>query len=111
MALSIMKPDLRGAYRLIAEHDLYLNESQTKVIVVRDGETVPKEAAFVLAGKGGTIPARYAEMLKALEAPTEEKNEEPTVQVEHEIKPLPEVKTRSKAQVKPEPKAEENPTA
>ena len=65
MGLTIVKTDARGAYRMIAKEDLYLNEDQTKVIVVKRGEEVPKEAAFVLAGRGGTIPVRYAEMLNA----------------------------------------------
>lgn len=69
MALSIIKTDSHKVSRLIAEYDLYLDESQTKIIVVKDGEAVPKEAAFILAGKGSTIPARYAEMLKAVEGP------------------------------------------
>lgn len=84
MALSIIKSDQRGAYRLIAEHDLYLDESQTRVIVVKDGEEVPKEAAFVLAGKGGTIPARYADLLKQLEVKDEVKAE---VKAEAKVKP------------------------
>lgn len=98
MALSIIKPDFRGAYRLIAEHDLYLDESQTRIIVVKDGEEVPKEAAFILAGKGGTIPTRYAEMLKTLDAPPEVKVEAQEAKVKPEPLPPP-------PEVKPEPKA------
>lgn len=69
MALTIIKTDNKGADRLIAEHDLYVDETGKKVIVVKDGEEVPREAATVLAGKGGTVPAKYADMLKALEGP------------------------------------------
>lgn len=93
MALSIIKADPRGVYRMIAEHDLYLDESQQKVIVVKEGEEVPKEAAFVLAGRGGTIPSRYADLLKQLE-------------VKDEVKA--EVKAEAKVKAKPElPKVEE----
>lgn len=71
MGLTIIKTDSRGAYRMIAEHDLYLDESGQKVIVVKAGEEVPKEAATVLAGKGGTIPARFAKLLEQMDAPVE----------------------------------------
>jgi len=94
MAITITKADPHGAYRMIAEHDLYLDESGTKVIVVKDGEEVPKEAATVLAGKGGTIPARYADMLKALDAPAEVKGE-----VREEVK---EGEVKGEVKVKPE---------
>lgn len=87
MALSIIKTDSRGAYRMVAEHDLYLDGSMAKIIVVKEGEEVPAEAAFVLAGKGGTVPVRYAEMLKALDAPVEVKGEVGEVKVEPEAKP------------------------
>lgn len=86
MALTIIKTDERGAYRLIAEHDLYLDESGQKVIVVKDGEEVPKEAAVVLAGKGGTIPTRFAKLLEQLDKPEEV-----------------EVKTEAAPQVMPQP--------
>lgn len=72
MGISIIKHDSRGAYRLVAEHDLYLDQAMTKVIVVKVGEDVPKEAAFVLTGKGGTIPPRYVKLLEKLEAKVEE---------------------------------------
>lgn len=109
MALTIIKTDARGAYRMVAEHDLYLDDSGKRIIVVRDGEEVPKEAAFVLAGKGGTIPTRYAEMLKALDA---EVKGEAKVKIEPETKPpAPEPKPKSKAESpKPEP-AKETPAA
>ena len=94
MALSIIKADARGAYRLIAEHDLYLDESGQKIIVVKDGEVVPPEAAVVLAGKGGTIPTRYAKMLDELDKPEE-------VKVEPEAKPA--------LELAPEPKPEPPP--
>lgn len=72
MAVSIVKSEPRGGTnRLIAEHDLYLDETRQRVIVVQAGEEVPKDAAFVLAGKGGIIPPRYADMLKAIEGPPE----------------------------------------
>lgn len=113
MGLSIIKTDSRGAYRMVAEEDLYLDESQTKVIVVKQGEEVPKEAAFVLAGKGGTIPPRYADMLKALDTP-EVKGEVRSVEVEPEVKAEakpPEAKVKPEAKpAKPEP-AKENPSA
>lgn len=108
MALSIIKTDSRGAYRMIAEHDLYLDESGKKIIVVKEGEEVPREAATVLAGKGGTIPTRYADLLKSLD--TEVKEE---VKVEPEVKPPApesEAKVKSKAEpAKPKP-TEEKPT-
>lgn len=109
MALTIIKTDARGAYRMVAEHDLYLDDSGKRIIVVKDGEEVPKEAAFVLAGKGGTIPTRYAEMLKALDA---EVKGEAKVKIEPETKPpAPEPKPKSKAESpKPEP-AKETPAA
>jgi len=107
MALSIVKTDSRGAYRVIAKEDLYLDESQTKIIVVKQGEEVPKEAAFVLAGRGGTIPTRYADMVKAFDAPVEVKNEVKDVQVEPEPKPAapePDAKVKVKAEpAKPKP--------
>lgn len=110
MALSIIKTDARGAYRMVAEHDLYLDEAQQRVIVVKAGEEVPKEAAFVLAGKGGTIPTRYAEMLKALDA--EVKGEVVEVKVEPEPKPpAPESKPKSKAEPPKSEPAKETPTA
>lgn len=87
MALSIIRTDQRGAYRMIAEEDLYLDESMTRIIVVKSGDKVPKDAAFVLAGKGGTIPTRYADMLKTLDAPAEVKGEVSEVKVEPETKP------------------------
>lgn len=71
MGLTIIRTDSRGVYRLIAERDLYLDESGQKVIVVKDGEVVPPEAAVVLAGKGGTIPTRYAKLLEQVEAAPE----------------------------------------
>lgn len=101
MGLTIVKTDSRGAYRMIAEHDLYLDESGTKVIVVKQGEEVPREAATVLAGKGGTIPTRYADMLKALDAPAEVKAEVKEVKVEPETKPTAPVDAKVKS--KPEP--------
>ena len=113
MGLSIVKTDSRGAYRMVAQEDLYLDESMTKVIVVKHGEEVPKEAAFVLAGRGGTIPVKYAEMLKALDAPAQVKGEVKEVKVEPETKPTaPDVEARVKS--KPEPAkskpVEEKPT-
>ena len=100
MPVTINKADSHGTYRMIAEHDLYLDESGTKVIVVKQGEEVPKEAATVLAGKGGTIPVKYAEMLKALDAPVEVKGEVKEVKVES--KPTaPDVKPEVKAKVEP----------
>jgi hypothetical protein len=107
MALSIIKTDSRGAYRMIAEHDLYLDESGQKVIVVKQGEEVPKEAATVLTGKGGTIPTRYADLLKSLD--TEVKEE---VKVEPEVKPPtpePEVKAKSKTEPAKPKSVEEKP--
>ena len=109
MGLTIVKTDARGAYRMIAEEDLYLNEDQTKVIVVKRGEEVPKDAAFVLAGRGGTIPVRYAEMLKTLDAPVEAKPEVKEVKVESETKPTAEAKVKAQpAPAKPKP-VEETP--
>ena len=112
MALTIVKTDARGAYRMIAEEDLYLNEDQTRVIVVKRGEEVPKEAAFVLAGKGGTIPVKYAEMLKTLDAPAQVKDEVKEVKVEPETKPTapePEPKVKAKAEpAKPKPVEEKS---
>jgi len=102
MALSIVKTDARGAYRMVAEEDLYLDESQTKIIVVKKGEEVPKEAAFVLAGKGGTIPVKYAEMLKTLDAPAEVKSEVKEVKVEPETKPTA-LDAEAKAKSEPKP--------
>lgn len=87
MALSIIRTDQRGAYRMVAQEDLYLDESMTRIIVVKSGDEVPKDAAFVLAGKGGTIPTRYADMLKTLDAPAEVKSEVSEVKVEAETKP------------------------
>ena len=69
---------------MIAEHDLYLDEAKQKVIVVKEGEDVPVEAAFVLIGKGGTVPPLYADMVKALDEPVVE----PVVQVVPELPPL-----------------------
>ena len=86
MGLTIIKTDFRGAYRLVAEHDLYLEETGQKVIVVKAGEEVPKEAALVLAGKGGTIPPRYADMLRAMDKVPES---EPLAEVKAEVKPEP----------------------
>ena len=107
MPVMINKPDPRGSYRMIAEHDLYLDESGQKVIVVKQGEEVPKEAAFVLAGRGGTIPARYADMVKAFDAPVEVKGEVKEVQVESQPKPTasePDAKVKAKAEpAKPKP--------
>lgn len=112
MALTIIKTDSRGAYRMVAQEDLYLNEAQTEIIVVKQGQEVPKEAAFVLAGRGGTIPVKYAEMLKALDAPVEVKDEVKEVKVEPETKPSApdvEAKVKSKAEpAKPKP-VEEKP--
>jgi hypothetical protein len=102
MGLTIVKNDSRGAWRMVAQEDLYLNEDQTNVIVVKRGEEVPKEAAFVLAGRGGTIPVKYAEMLKALDAPAEVKDEVKEVKVEPETKPTaPDAEPKVKS--KPEP--------
>lgn len=98
MAVSIIKSDSRGAYRLVAQEDLYLDESQSRVIVVKQGEEVPKEAAFVLAGRGGTIPARYEKLLKSLDQP-EVKGEAKAA----EVKVQPEAKP-TEAKVRPEPK-------
>ena len=95
MGLTIIKTDSRGAYRLIAEHDLYLDETGQRIIVVKDGEEVPKEAALVLAGKGGTIPPRYADMLKALDAP--EVKVEAKVEPEPVAQPAPELAPKPKA--------------
>jgi hypothetical protein len=91
-----------------AQEDLYLNEAQTEIIVVKQGEEVPKEAAFVLAGRGGTIPARYAEMLKALDAPAKVKDE--VTEVEPAAKPTaPDVKAKSKPEpAKPKPVEEKS---
>ena len=102
MGLTIVKNDSRGAWRMVAQEDLYLNEDQTNVIVVKRGEEVPKEAAFVLAGRGGTIPVKYAEMLKALDAPVEVKGEVKEVKVEPETKPTA-PDTEAKVKSKPEP--------
>lgn len=112
MAVSIIKSDSRGAYRLVAQEDLYLDESQQKVIVVKQGEEVPKEAAFVLAGKGGTIPARYEKLLKSLDQP-EVKDEVEKVEVKPEVKadtkPT-EAKVKSEPKpAKPEPAKENTP--
>ena len=109
MGLTIVKTDARGAYRMIAEEDLYLNEDQTKVIVVKRGEEVPKEAAFVLAGRGGTIPVRYAEMLKTLDAPVEVKSEVKEVKVEPETKPTAEAKVKPQSATPKSKPVEENP--
>lgn len=112
MALSVIKTDARGAYRMVAQEDLYLNEAQTEIIVVKQGEEVPAEAAFVLAGKGGTIPTRYAEMLKSLDAPAKVKDEVSEVKVAPETKPTapePEAKVKAKPEpAKPKP-VEEKP--
>lgn len=62
----------QAVYSLIAEHDLYLDENKEKVLVVQEGEDVPKEAAFVLAGKGTRIPQQYEAMVEAFEAPKPE---------------------------------------
>jgi len=99
MGLTIVKHDARGVYRMVAQEDLYLNEDQTRVIVVKKGEEVPKEAAFVLAGRGGTIPVKYAEMLKALDAPVEVKDEVKEVKVETK----PTAPDEPKVKAKPEP--------
>lgn len=57
----------QAVYHLIAEHDLYLDADKTKVLVVKDGEEVPTEAAFILAGKGSGIPPMYIDLLEAME--------------------------------------------
>lgn len=86
-------------YHLIAEHDLYLNADKSKVLVVKDGEEVPSEAAFVLAGKGGMIPPMYAGLLEALEAEVPE----PEAKVAPESEPLPQA-VAAEPEVKPQPK-------
>lgn len=102
MALSVIKTDSRGAYRMVAQEDLYLNEDQTQIIIVKQGEEVPKEAAFVLAGRGGTIPVKYADMLKSLDAPIEVKDEVKEVKVEPETKPsAPELEAEAQPKAKP----------
>lgn len=108
MGLTIIKPDARGVFRPIAQEDLYLDESQTKIIVVKDGEEVPREAAFVLAAKGGTVPTRYVDMLKALETPPEVKLEAPEAKVEPEAKPQV-AKPKSKPEAAKTEPAKENP--
>jgi len=102
MGLTIIKTDFRGAYRLIAEHDLYLDASGQKVIVVRAGEEVPAEAATVLAGKGGTIPPQYADLVRQLD---ELVKAEPTPEVKAEVKPEVKAEPKPKA-TKPKPPEE-----
>lgn len=65
MVLTINKPDARGKQQVVAEEDMYLDESGSKVIVVKQGEVVPAEAASVLAMRGGRVPARYAKLVDA----------------------------------------------
>lgn len=109
MAVSIIKSDSRGAYRLVAQEDLYLDESQSRVIVVKQGEEVPKEAAFVLAGRGGTIPARYEKLLKSLEPEVKREAKTAEVKVQPEAKPT-EVKVKPEPKpAKPEPVKENSP--
>lgn len=86
MALTINKPDARGKQQVVASEDMYLDESHSKVIVVKQGEQVPPEASSVLAMRGGRVPARYAKMV-----------EDAGVQV----KPEAEVKAQAKAEAKP----------
>jgi hypothetical protein len=81
MALTINKPDARGKQQVVSTEDLYLDNSG-KVLVVKEGKEVPKEAASVLAMRGGRVPARYAKMV-----------EEAGV----EVKPEVEVKAQAKA--------------
>lgn len=82
MALTINKPDARGKQQVVAEEDMYLDESGRKVIVVKEGGEVPKEAASVLAMRGGRVPARYAKLVDEAGA---------------KVKPEAEVKAQQKA--------------
>lgn len=63
MALTINKSDARGKQQVVASEDMYLDNSG-KVLVVKEGEPVPAEAASVLAMRGGRVPARYAKMVE-----------------------------------------------
>lgn len=83
MALTINKPDARGKQQVVSTEDLYLDEAG-KLIVVKEGEEVPREAASVLAMRGGRVPARYAKLIEGAGV---------------EVKPEAEVK--SQAKVKP----------
>lgn len=102
MAISIVKTDPRGAYRMVAECDLYLDQTMTKVITVKDGDSVPKEAAFVLAGKGGTIPARYKALVEGLETAAVDKTKPKAEPAPEPPKPLPQVPLEPEAEVAPE---------
>lgn len=84
MALTIIKPDSRGKQQVVSSEDLYLDDSGQKVIVVKEGAEVPKEASSVLAMRGGRVPARYARLV-----------EEAGVNVK------PEVEVKSQAKAKP----------
>lgn len=109
MAISIVKTDSRGAYRMVAECDLYLDQTMTKVITVKDGDSVPKEAAFVLAGKGGTIPARYKALVEGLETAEVDKAKPKAEPAPEPAKPLPQVPLEPEAEVAPEPEAQPAP--
>lgn len=85
MALTIIKPDKHGRQQVIAEEDMYLDASGTKVIIVKEGETVPPEASSVLAMKGGKVHARFMEMVQQAGAATSVV-ETPVPQVEPEAK-------------------------
>lgn len=93
MALTINKPDARGKQQVVSSEDLYLDDAG-KLIIVKEGEEVPKEAASVLAMRGGRVPARYMKIV-----------EEAGVQV----KPETEAKSQGKAKVPSEGSAT-NPT-
>lgn len=86
MALTINKPDARGKQQVVAEEDMYLDETGKKVIIVKQGEDVPAEAATVLAMRGGRVPARYAKLVDEAGA---------------KVKPEAEVKVEAKTETKP----------
>lgn len=90
MALTINKPDARGKQQVVSSEDLYLDDSGKKVIVVKEGEAVPKEASSVLAMRGGRVPARYAKLVE---------------QAGVEVKPEVEVKSQGKAKAPSEASA------
>lgn len=106
MAVAIHKAVKEDQNALVAEHDLYFDESKEKVLVVEEGQPVPTDAAFVLAMRGSRVPQQHVELVKKLgeaEKARAQPEVKPQIAPEQPVAPVAEVQTESKP-AKPESK-------
>lgn len=107
MAIQIHKAVKEDQNALVAEHDLYFNESKEKVLVVEEGQPVPTDAAFVLAMKGSRVPPRHVDLVKKL-GEAEKSQEQPEVKPEPQVAPEQPVAPVAEVQTEPKPAKSES---